>query len=600
MEKVYKNTILWGIILTTIISLASGTLLTQKAEALTYSSSTKMEFTFNPVIGVSLSSDLHIDNLAPGTAADSNIITVSVNTNTAYGYTLNATVGQETNYETRNLVLDGNNSYNFSSLDYGSSLAAITTDNTWGYSYRPSGAGASWTNYSGLPLYSDETNVANLITTEEAESDSVEFKIAAKASNGQASGTYKNVINFIAVANPEPPLGPVACEAGKICYNVNSVDPTEGTMGKQSAGDNASVTLLASNFSRQGYGFAGWNTSYDYSGINYGPNETITTPADTSTNGLSLYAIWVPSAGDIQNWSCPNNTMMPIGTVTALRDQRDNEVYAVAKLADGNCWMIENLRLENTSNDNNDGFLAQGYGVSDEYGYFFGLAEPEISWLENYTTINSLYSVNGDNGTIRIGSSNAESRFPRYNNANNQANSANRPQNPTYNNEINNSTKAGMYSYGNYYTWAAAIADTSSYNTMDQSTDSTSICPLGWRLPRGGDKTRIESGNSDFWNLLIELNAGILPENYEGNPFPVFNGGLSNRMNSYPNNFLFSGHGGSSQGYNSGFSGHYWSSTSYSNSQAFGLLYFNGEVRASAFVGKSDGGSIRCVDSLGL
>lgn len=195
-----------AIVLSFIGVMAVGLFGYSQVGALTYSSDTDLSFTFNPVLGVSLSSsDLHIDDLAPGTSADSNIITVSVNTNTAYGYTLNATVGQATNYETRNLVLDGDNSYNFTSINYGASLASLTTDNTWGYAYLPSTSGASWTNYSGLPLYSDTTNVANLISTDEpADNSSVQFKIAAKASSGQASGEYKNVINFIAVANPEP------------------------------------------------------------------------------------------------------------------------------------------------------------------------------------------------------------------------------------------------------------------------------------------------------------------------------------------------------------------------------------------------------------
>ena len=44
-----------------------------------------------------------------------------------------------------------------------------------------------------------------------------------------------------------------------------------------------------------------------------------------------------------------------LSSVTALTDQRDGETYAVARLADGNCWMIENLRLdaEDTLGDTN-------------------------------------------------------------------------------------------------------------------------------------------------------------------------------------------------------------------------------------------------------
>ena len=64
------------------------------AQALTYQNEANVEFSINPTIGVSLSaSDLVIDNLVPGTSADSNIITVSVNTNASHGYYLSATTG---------------------------------------------------------------------------------------------------------------------------------------------------------------------------------------------------------------------------------------------------------------------------------------------------------------------------------------------------------------------------------------------------------------------------------------------------------------------------------------------------------------------------
>ena len=185
-----------------------------KTSALTYQTGVGVSFTFNPRLAITLSSaDLIISNLAPGNAADSNTITVTVNTNTAYGYTLNATVGEATNYNTRNLIRSDIND-NFSSIAYGSSLASLTTDNTWGYAYKPSGQSSTWTTYSGLPLYSDTNNVATLISTQDpADSDSVEFKIAAKASATQPAGEYRNVISFVAVSNPIPedPTPPTSC-----------------------------------------------------------------------------------------------------------------------------------------------------------------------------------------------------------------------------------------------------------------------------------------------------------------------------------------------------------------------------------------------------
>ncbi|MBR3138450.1 hypothetical protein IKG38_00290, partial [Candidatus Saccharibacteria bacterium] len=67
---------------------------TSSASALTYSSDVDVSFTFNSVISVQLSSaNIYINNLAPGTASDSNIITVGANTNASAGFQLSATVG---------------------------------------------------------------------------------------------------------------------------------------------------------------------------------------------------------------------------------------------------------------------------------------------------------------------------------------------------------------------------------------------------------------------------------------------------------------------------------------------------------------------------
>ena len=190
--------------------------------ALTYSQDIGVSFTFHPVIGLTLSSDLIIPNLTPGTATDSNIIDVNVITNSTNGYTLNASVGNSTTYNTRNLVHTNNTVPNtFSSVDFGSSITSNTSlsDNTWAYSYSIND-GTNWTNYSGLPLYSDTTNVAQLKNSStpvsSASGDNIKFKIAAKASNTQASGEYRNVINFELVATPLPTTLSMAYEnAGK-------------------------------------------------------------------------------------------------------------------------------------------------------------------------------------------------------------------------------------------------------------------------------------------------------------------------------------------------------------------------------------------------
>ena len=166
--------------------------------ALSYQGSAEIKFTFNPTLSINISSsDLVIDNLTPGTTSDSNIVNVSVATNASHGYTLSATVGDSLHNNTN---LTHTNSTNaFDSIATNSSLPNLTTDNTWGYSYKLSN-NTNWNNYSGL---SNETS-KTLVNTDSQIAKPIDFKIAAKASSTQPSGTYTNTINFIAISKPIP------------------------------------------------------------------------------------------------------------------------------------------------------------------------------------------------------------------------------------------------------------------------------------------------------------------------------------------------------------------------------------------------------------
>lgn len=446
-------------------------------------------------------------------------------------------------------------------------------------------------------------SATDAVSTNPAVGTSISLTYQSYISSLQTAGTYEGKVRFTLVhPSTEVPAQPLPAVGGYIVYHPNGGNVV-GTMADQAAGDNATKTLYPSNFSRAGYGFAGWSTTYDYSdpaGF-YGPNQSITTPADTSTNGLSLYAIWVKSAGNIQNWS--GCSSLSSGAVTALKDLRDNNVYAVAKLADGNCWMIENMRLDYTNSDNATGTLAQGYGTSSTYGNFSGLAEPEgLSLFANVTTANSLYSIDGVGSTVNISTqSYPGNRFPRYNNQNTSSRG-------------NNTTNSGnIYSYGNYYTWSAAVADTSVYSVDNQSVENTSICPSGWHLPKGGDKSN--EANNEYWKLIVtNINGGTLPANYSSSTYPYYNGTtegvpVANALGAYPNNFVYSGFIAGNAVKESGYLGQYWSSTKNCGSYAYIMSFSNafvlyvGYLKYSAYPGTLylndtySGRPIRCLTS---
>lgn len=395
------------------------------------------------------------------------------------------------------------------------------------------------------------------------------------------------------------------CGPGYICYDDNGANSVT-KMGNQNIGVSAtSASLWASNFQRTGYGFLGWSTKTNPTiGTDpiYGPMETMG-GIDVSAVGLRLYAVWQEAAKDgsnnsiyLQGWNGCSNlttttyssstgklTVVP-NSVIALTDERDDQVYAVARLTDGNCWMIENLRLNTTGSDSSS--LSQGFG-----GVFNGLAGPETADFSNSTTANSLYYSGTISGTATrdIGTNdNPGYRMPRYNNdniVNAQTNASNYVSN------------GNVYSYGNYYTWAAAMANTTYYDDYSGVSGSdvagTSICPSGWRLPLGVSRTSV---NLSFSKLDNSMGGSGNSADTNTNPTGA---DRSKIWRSFPNNFLYSGNMSGNRAYNRESLMLYWSSSA-ANAQDVRILYASDSdvYPGNAADRKYRGFSVRCV--LGL
>lgn len=467
----------------------------------------------------------------------------------------------------------------------------------------------SYSSYNDIP--SNYTKVASFgnVTVNSSDSttgSSVTTSYLAYASSTQPAGTYTGAVKYTMV-HPSLVTSPSTCPANSICYSPNSDGNgvVNGSMGIQTiASDATSATLLASNFWRSGYGFAGWNTEYDGSGIFYGPNEDIEFEAGDYSEingGLSLYAIWVKSTGYLQGWNgCPTLTQAvynsetgkleaDLSSITALTDKRDNQTYAVARLADGNCWMIENLRLEaeHTRGDYYES-LAQGYG-----GVFNGLANPETNYFSNNTTPNSLYGINGS-GVANIidtvshtvdGTNYTGYYFPRYRNTNTSS-PANKPTKGNSN----------IYSYGNYYTWTVAMANTTFYRGYngavgtDTGSDAadTSICPSGWRLPLGASRN-----TTDLSFSKLDKQMGGTGNTENTAPKGTYR---SKVWRSFPNNFLYSGHALSNGVGSFGESGNYWASSAIDAHRSHGIYIATTATQPGTCANpKSDGFTVRCV-----
>ena len=389
----------------------------------------------------------------------------------------------------------------------------------------------------------------------------------------QSAGTYNGQVKYVLVHphDAEAPLSPVPCTAGKICYQPNTRTVT-GQMGQQSASNGDSVTLYASNFSRAGYGFAGWNDKYDYTGNFYGPNQTITVPNGTTANGLSLYAVWVPSVGSMQSnatTACngltqdPNDGTAGLSSVTALTDERDNNTYAIAKLADGKCWMIENLRLDNTpeltaSNTHNPSLpLTNIYDSSTSSNHlsptssvaYDATTAPEGWCTAAYDACDNQSRLRTDNTILY-----------------------------TNNTASNYSAFVNVYSYGNYYNWYSATAGHGVYGKSNSNT-AGDICPAGWHLPTGNT-------TGEYYALNTAINNGTTDST------------ASNKLRSYPNSFVYSGYvnGASVNDRNS--DGSYYSSSASSNGSAYYLFLSGNVLPGTGYYSNFDGETVRCVSGV--
>lgn len=362
-----------------------------------------------------------------------------------------------------------------------------------------------------------------------------------------------------------------------IIYDGNNA--TAGTMSNFTTSvDTMSSTadLMAPNFYKTNYGFAGWseNSSATVNGSDtiYGPNEKITgsnLTFDSSTHQTTLYAVWVPTSGTMQSFSCSS---LNSGQVTALTDSRDSNVYTVGKMQDGNCWMMENLRLDDSVDAATIASGSQGIG-----GSFTKLPASSTSW----GTSSSYYTTAQFNNNNTQMSNNSLTATPGIWNGN------------YWDEEQSNNGEYGdiykWYGYGNYYSWAAAIANTTAYNSNNAGAASanTSICPSGWQLPIGG-----QTNNTKSFSYLDTQMGGTGSGQNDNDGEEI----VSNRWRSYPNNFVYSGLWNGSSASVRGSYGLYWSSSASSSSDAYFLYFYSTYVRPGTNYGsKYYGNSVRCV-----
>ena len=287
-----------------------------------------------------------------------------------------------------------------------------------------------------------------------------------------------------------------------------------------------------------------------------------------------------------------------LASVSALTDTRDSQTYAIAKLADGNCWMIENLRLAdihqengtivptvltivNTNNPLNDGTnvtLKHNYADTQTHDTLSATSSDATSWCNGSTaTCIDKSRLRTINTTSRAVFTSSETMF----------------------------SNVDLYAYGNYYNWYSATAGRGVYD-FSTNNDSTvgDLCPVGWRLPVGGQTTVNTTG--DYYTLIKTFMDGMEPNQADvaGYGYSYYYGIVngvnagkkaSNTIRSYPSNFVYSGYVSGASQNNRSLYGGYWSSTTNSSDLAF-LMSINdaGVSAGTARTSKYEGRVVRC------
>ena len=243
----------------------------------------------------------------------------------------------------------------------------------------------------------------------------------------------------------------------------------------------------------------------------------------------------------MQNFTYNQCVSMTEHQEKTLGDKRDGELYTMAKLKDGKCWMTQNLR----------------YQLSTTKVLTSQDSDVQQNWTPNRNTETTLlYIWNNDPEDHKTVRSYYDSTKPEY---------------------------------GTYYTHTAATAGTTANMNNNGGEATGSVCPKGWRLP----KTTSDGYNNEFYTLAKQYKDfhswnGSIEWGYYGN---------SSNMRSVPLNFVLSGSRNHSSAvmYSVGTSGSWWSSTVRSSNDAYNMYMSSSNVFPRAGSDRRFGSGVRCL-----
>ena len=448
-------------ILTIIGIFLGGSLLTSSASAIvTYEGHSDVQFTFAPLLTLTLSSTLTdcptpyedptfcIEGLTPGTEALSNTVTATVNTNSSAGYTLSAKVagtsldGNHTFSNTDLISLSGH-SDKFTMIDDTSSTSLAAGE--WGFTLTGDAVSPATPTYMTL---SDSTERIINATVDKSGTaatgydgtNTTDMNIGAYADTTQKAGLYGNVINFTATSNIQMRTVTVTKNNNDVAsVEINSVDGdtiTPVTTGSWADGQALGISATCANNTI----FLGWGLSGDFGSITN--QDLASTTYNVGGNNVTLTAYC--GSYIMQNITSSMCTSTPI----SVMDARDGQTYSIARLADNECWMLDNLNLGAT----------------------------------NITT-----ALTSDNTNILDVDTISAATFNAWRKTSGSETYTDGEFIPISGTDTVSGTK-----YGTLYNYCAASAGTYCYDPSDginHGNLTTDLCPKGWKIPTTSEFT---------------------------------------------------------------------------------------------------------------
>ena len=453
--------------------------------------------------------------------------------------------------------------------------------NTWGYNLGTE-APTDTTTYSAVPTDNSAPIQTKNTSSTNSANDTYTLSFGAKVDTSIPSGAYSNTLTIAVVA--EPAMVTVA-------FNGNGA--TSGSMSSIKIPAGGSQALPSNTFARSGYMFNGWNTATNGSGTSYANGANYTASTSYAGQTVTLYAQWrlpINHLDDVtymQDFTSTLCATSEIGATTRLTDRRDGKQYWVAKLADGNCWMTQNLELDlsNRTLTPSDSDVTSNWrpGITM---FTAGNSGSDSSTAIQAWNLGNYVWTTPDNDDADCGHTTGNLSYcSQFINVSNMTPMTEIREDGVV---VDGNTYDAHYKVGYYYSWNAATAG--SGGTMTSGNATSSICPAGWELSYGG----YSSSQKSFYSLLDPYDLA----------YDTTSDSTGFSITRHPLYFVRSGNVFATLYLDvAGTTGFYWSSLSDSElDHAYSLALYSDYLAVNTpghnglwFNRRQDGNSVRCV-----